>query len=312
VFSLGIVGQHSVPIEAAGDVASRNSSSNPAKTTAVDSGLNAVPVAIDSESPPECQKWLESPNFVRDFQAQYSQDAYLFYNYYSFPPNLPSHKGFYIDLAAALPKLLSNTWFFEKCLGWSGLCIEAHPERAADLRKERSCTVVETCVTEKDDVEVQFSLPGGKGKNGFEHLSNGIVKKPGQFAGSKFINIRCKSLHRILEENQVKHVDFFSLDIEGNELPALKSVDWNNRSLDFLVAEMNDPTLKDWLLQHNFHYAGLTRGHWGDAVFVKNSDTWKIFRDLQPESARGDFKFRKEIPESRRKYIEKFLANGAG
>ncbi len=101
--------------------------------------------------------------FLKEFQSQFGQDLHVFYNH--FLRYGPKYRGVFVDLAAAWPKGGSNSYFFEKCLGWRGLCIEAHPHRASLLRAERSCTVVEYAVTATDYEDVFFQVPNHTGTN---------------------------------------------------------------------------------------------------------------------------------------------------
>ena len=122
----------------------------------VDGGLagpgTSLRRAPEFQQDPECRRFLESPTFLKTFNSQYGQDAHVFYNY--FAQRGPEYRGFYVDLAAAYPKRISNTFFFDKCLGWSGLCIEGSPVRAESLRRERSCVVEELAITDDDNAKV--------------------------------------------------------------------------------------------------------------------------------------------------------------
>ena len=42
-------------------------------------------------------------------------------------------RGFYIDIGAFHPFKLSNTVFFDQCLGWEGICVEPNPYRRCHL-----------------------------------------------------------------------------------------------------------------------------------------------------------------------------------
>ena len=50
----------------------------------------------------------------------------------------------YADVAANHFKRISNTYFYDRCLGWRGLCVEPNPRYHADLREKRSCELVPT------------------------------------------------------------------------------------------------------------------------------------------------------------------------
>jgi hypothetical protein len=69
--------------------------------------------------------------------AQHSQDVFLFRNLYKFWP-MQGRKGFYIESGANDPFYLSTSLFFDKCLGWDGLCVEPqakfHEVSLADSR----------------------------------------------------------------------------------------------------------------------------------------------------------------------------------
>lgn len=74
-----------------------------------------------------CMDVLTSSKRFDHMGAQYSQDVSLFHNFFKAWP-LQGKQGFYVESGANDPLKLSNTLFFDKCLGWSGLCIEPQPE----------------------------------------------------------------------------------------------------------------------------------------------------------------------------------------
>ncbi len=125
-----------------------------------------------------------------------------------------------MDVGANAPRTLSNTYFFDKCLGWKGICVEAGPQRAAELRRARSCTVVENCVFSRDSV-VSFSD---------YDVSSGITAGGAQ-------TVRCRPLQDILYEHGVRHVDFMSLDVEASEIPAMLGTDFYGVSMDVVTVE---------------------------------------------------------------------------
>jgi hypothetical protein len=55
--------------------------------------------------------------------GQYSQDVFLFHNIFkAWAPR--GRKGFYVESGANDPEAISSSIFFDKCLGWQGLCVE--------------------------------------------------------------------------------------------------------------------------------------------------------------------------------------------
>lgn len=57
------------------------------------------------------------------FYSQAGQDKYLIENIYK-----NKEKGFFIDIGAHDGITYSNTYYLEKELGWSGICIEPNPK----------------------------------------------------------------------------------------------------------------------------------------------------------------------------------------
>ena len=72
--------------------------------------------------------------FARACAACGAQDLFLFRNYFALL-TLSGRKGFYVDSGANDARHLSNTFFFDKCLGWEGLCIEPMEQYHKELRK---------------------------------------------------------------------------------------------------------------------------------------------------------------------------------
>jgi hypothetical protein len=70
-----------------------------------------------------CMAVLVNSTTFKDKGGQASQDIFLFRNLFKFWPQ-EGRKGFYVEAGANDPLYLSNTLFFDKCLGWDGLCVE--------------------------------------------------------------------------------------------------------------------------------------------------------------------------------------------
>merc|ERR1712151_1314233 len=59
------------------------------------------------------------------------QDWYIYHNYFK---GRQWGDGFYIDIGANNPLTISNTAFFDKCLGWKGVCVEMNPHYHPSIR----------------------------------------------------------------------------------------------------------------------------------------------------------------------------------
>ena len=71
-------------------------------------------------------KMLKTKTPTKDIGSQFGQDLFTFFNYFKYWP-MNGKKGFYVDSGANGAVMFSNTYFYDKCLGWTGLCVEPMP-----------------------------------------------------------------------------------------------------------------------------------------------------------------------------------------
>jgi len=108
--------------------------------------------------------------------------------YHSFFSRMEYGAGFYVDVGANDPTKGSNTYFYDVCLGWKGICMEPNPMYAAAFKANRTCIHVKNCVGPKAEV---LHLSAEKG-------SKGWVSEQG-----KGINVLCRPLQDVLAEHKV-------------------------------------------------------------------------------------------------------------
>ena len=148
----------------------------------------------------ECRAWMTPAGSARPlrFTSQFGQDSTLLT---LFAGGGASNAGrVYVDVGANDPKGLSNTYFFDKCLGWRGVCIEANPALAATLRSERSCTVVNKCVSATRGT-LRFATNGVNG-----HIASATADAD----ASGTADVECAPLADILRDVGVDRVDYMT------------------------------------------------------------------------------------------------------
>lgn len=70
---------------------------------------------------------------------------------------------------------------------------------------------------------------------------------------NKILKTHCCTLQHLLDIHNVTKVDFFSLDVEGNELSVLKGIDFNKTIFDFILIESrNINKIDDYLIDKNY------------------------------------------------------------
>jgi len=122
--------------------------------------------------------------------------------------------GVFLDVGASDPRELSNTYYFESVLNWSGIAIDAQPDYAAGYARYRPRTRFRSfLVSDKSDEVLPFYVTPEKGHSTAN--KNWVQEKV------QTINVSSITLDDLLARENVTHVDMMSMDIEGFEPKAL-------------------------------------------------------------------------------------------
>jgi FkbM family methyltransferase len=175
------------------------------------------------------------------YYSQYDQDKIV--NEHFFHNN---KNGIFVDIGAHDGKFLSNTYFFEKYLDWTGICVEPNPE------------VYQTLIENRKSKCYNIGLNDVPGKvlfqqnSGYTETLSGIVN---QFEEEhvqrienenlehnlipNYIEIECDTLNNILEYCNINTIDYMSIDTEGSEYNILKNFDFDKYHVNVLDVEIN-------------------------------------------------------------------------
>ena len=139
----------------------------------------------------------------------------------------------------------SNSLFFERELGWTGICLEPHPIAFEKLQKNRSCTCVHGCVGLVSGEEM-FVMAGC-------NSSTLSLMDPRHSRGidapfREMVTVKRYTFNDLMRQHGVDHIDYFSLDIEGGELEVLQSIDFDTIRIDVISVESNYPDLRKKML----------------------------------------------------------------
>lgn len=175
------------------------------------------------------------------FYSQCGQDKYVFENFFK-----DKKGGVFVDIGANDGVTYSNTLFFEKNLGWTGICIEPIPTVFEKLKANRKSKCIQGCISDKPGV-TQFLWLNGPSEmlSGIyenldpRHLQR-INREVNQLGGSiETLQVKCYKLNDLLLDNNIKFVDYMSIDTEGGELEILKSIDFSSIDIDVIDVENN-------------------------------------------------------------------------
>jgi FkbM family methyltransferase len=196
----------------------------------------------------------------RRFYSQHGED-FLLWSLFSDRSN-----GFYVDVGAFDGKHLSNSYSFELA-GWSGLCVEPHPEYYSHLKRNRPRAIAIRAALGGPDAQPTtdfYSEPLGLLSG--VHAKDAAWVRPRytmrqmDFPGFQRVTVPSSTLACLLDTYATpKTIDFLSLDTEGTELAILKGVDLDAYHFRCIVVEANtEPdacALENHLSTHGYFMA---------------------------------------------------------
>ncbi len=182
-----------------------------------------------------------------------------------------SHRdGVFVEAGANDGMSESNTYYFERNLGWSGLLVEPVPQLAAEARRNRPTAIVEQCALvakgdPRETVDINsaglFSfIPGARGSQAADdaHLSFAAQYLP-DGESPRMVSVPTATLGDLLRRHGFERVDLLSLDVEGFEPQALAGLDFDNLAPTWILVEANDPDAVEAVLAPRYrHVADLS------------------------------------------------------
>jgi FkbM family methyltransferase len=178
------------------------------------------------------------------FYSQIGQDEYYIKNIINYKQN-----GYYVDVGAHDGIKLSNTYYLEKNLNWTGICIEANEDLHQKLCVNRPNSInVNQLIYSQSDLELHFEMALNKeiveGNDMLSRISNDEINAINhdyfteQFIQSKTIKQKTKTLTDVLDAaNAPNTIDYCSIDIEGAELACLEGIRFDKYKFLFITIE---------------------------------------------------------------------------
>src|SRR5258708_1238402 len=171
--------------------------------------------------------------------------------------------GVFVDIGANDGVTLSNSFFFEKELGWKGVCFETLNEAFDKIQKSRQSININACISDPERKDFFLSVKGyGEMLSGLKssyderHLQR-LYQTIQEHGGEvKEIEVQCYNINQILKKHSIQEIDFISLDTEGGELEILKSIDFDFFHIKAITVENNykTPEFRKFLSTKGFEF----------------------------------------------------------
>lgn len=208
-----------------------------------------------------------------EYYSQSGQDRFIHEHFFR-----DKRDGVFVEIGAYDGRTYSNTYFFEKNLGWKGICIEPVPSVFEKLQKNRNCICVNGCISNVNSkaeflevIGAPQMLSGLADKydpRHIERINREIARDGGDL---KKIEVNCYTLEEILRRNGFDHIDYLSIDTEGNEFEIIKSIDFKAIDIDIISVEENygDHGMIEWMRKLGYSCETVLGG---DLVFKKEKN----------------------------------------
>jgi len=160
--------------------------------------------------------------------------------------HLSKRRGTFVEAGANDGQSQSNTLYFERYLQWSGLLVEPVSGLAELCRKNRpTCPVANVALVPLGQAPGELemwscglmSFVEGSFKTKEEASSHLEISQVCKQPVPEKVKVQTRSLSDLLDEHRLPRVDLLSLDVEGFEAPALRGIDFERHTIEFILVE---------------------------------------------------------------------------
>ena len=176
------------------------------------------------------------------FYSQDNQDKYLEENIFKGYTN-----GIFVDVGSHDGISINNTLYFEKNNNWTGINIEPIKKVYDKLLINRPNSINLNCAVCNNDGETDFysntgyteMISGIKDNFDIRHLQRLSYENFVMGSYTEIIKVKTQKLETILDQHNISHVNYLSIDVEGAEFEVIKSINFDKVFIDVIGFENN-------------------------------------------------------------------------
>ncbi len=219
------------------------------------------------------------------YYSQDNQDLFLDTNVFK------GYKfGIFVDVGAYDGKKYSNTLFFEESRKWNGINIEANK------------TIYDLLIINRPNcININYAIHDQEGtydfilNTGYTEMISGLkseydarhfdrLNKELEIAGgtTNILKVETKRLDTLFEENNIKYINYLSIDVEGAELSVIKSINFDKVFIDVIGFENNYKDISKNIIEYLKEKKYIlipTNNDYAVDIFMINVDS-KFFRNV--------------------------------
>lgn len=198
---------------------------------------------------------------ARKFYSQVGQDRLVYTKFFE---QLGDHyPGIFVEIGAHDGVNHSNTLFFERELGWQGVCVEPRTAAFKLLTQNRKCACLQACITSKNEWRTFLEVEGFAAElSGLvdtyepghrERIDLEISQNGGQY---HTVQVDCVDFNTLCQRYNLKTIDFMSIDTEGCELEILRNIDFAKINIKVIAIENNyrNPEIRSIMERNSFEF----------------------------------------------------------
>lgn len=205
------------------------------------------------------------------YYSQFQQDKFLEENIFK------GYKfGIFVDIGAHNGIDINNTLYFEKNNKWNGYNVEPIKDVYDKLVINRpNCINLNYAVSNSDGLsdficnkgysEMISGLSDNYDHRHFTRLSNEQKQMGGT---TEVIKVTTKKFSTMCKENNIRYINYLSIDVEGSEFDVIKSIDFDDVFIDVIGFENNYKDTSECIIDYL-----ITKGY---KMLLNGSDIFMI------------------------------------
>jgi FkbM family methyltransferase len=143
----------------------------------------------------------------------------------------------YLELGTNIPNGGNNTYLFY-CNGSRGVCVEADKTLIPTIRKVRpEDKILNVGVAVENRNEADFYILDCTGMSTFDKDEAEKRAASGNFKIVEVVKVPLVDINTVIRDNFDRYPDLLSIDIEGLDLPVLKTLDFEKYPIPVICAE---------------------------------------------------------------------------